>query len=990
MAEVDQLVIELVADTTKFEPAIDQLEKIGQVDAKTADLIRRTNQELIERNKQLNAASQGSNKAVESTKTLAAGFEKAGKAMDNVAKNLIQGTTGNAITQFTQKVKQAFEQTGKVAQVTAKDVRETGLSFEELEKIIRTTFQNNDAIEQTGTRVVSLRTELRNLKQQLASGELSDEDFIKLSTRAAELEDRIGDVNLQIRNMASDSRNLDGTVQSIQGVAGAFQVAEGSAALFGVSLADMQEVQLRLVALLNISNGLQQIQNLLQKESAAVTLVTNAQLKIKNALTVVENGLTSSSVVVRKLATAAQWALNAAMTANPAGILVAAIAALAGVLLLFARNTETATEAQIRLNNAQLDNLKTLQELQKSFDDVSGTRARVLEGEIALMKARGDGAVEIAKKEKELADEQLARALAAKELFSDEVQGIGNLNDEYQKLLAKLDQLKKATDTDFFGNVKPADNAEEIEALESTIALVKERIAVETELRDRVIKARQDQANAQLNIQKAEEERIKKLQEEQEKAIEAERALRLSNLKEKEAIIKQELIEVEKGTEEEIRLKQSLIQVEAQIGLLSLEGQKNIEQQRLLIIAEANEKAKQLRKDAELETLKELFEEQKKFGSTDENNIQARLALVEEGSRQELALQNDLAEARADAAKLDAQQAFMFSEQKLADQEFYYSEIARIDAETYQQKEQNREAYEKRLEELDKERLAREKQMQDILVDYAFQALQKVQDNEYQKKFQAIQDDLNARLDSIEKEKNAELKNKNLTASQIEKIDEKYRKKEAEAKLASWEAQQQALESQAIMNAALAVINVLATTPYPASLGFAAGIAALAAIEVSNIQKEEPPKFKDGVEFVQGKGTKYSDSIYARLSVGERVVDADTNLAFSPALSAIHHGKVSPEFANAVLGGDGLTELFTGMKMPRMDRELVNTSNQLAAGGTTIDYDKMATKLADALFEDIDDLTDAVRSSSHSNDNILARIHGSLSGITTRINLRRS
>jgi hypothetical protein len=47
--------------------------------------------------------------------------------------------------------------------------------------------------------------------------------------------------------------------------------------------------------------------------------------------------------------------------------------------------------------------------------------------------------------------------------------------------------------------------------------------------------------------------------------------------------------------------------------------------------------------------------------------------------------------------------------------------------------------------------------------------------------------------------------------------------------------------------------------------------------QVNNIRKQKG--FRNGTEFVEGPGSSTSDSISARLSVGERVVDAQTNQA---------------------------------------------------------------------------------------------------------------
>jgi hypothetical protein len=55
----EQVVIEFAADTTKLQPAVDLLEKFGQIDKQTADQFRKDTKEFIARNEALKAAGKG-------------------------------------------------------------------------------------------------------------------------------------------------------------------------------------------------------------------------------------------------------------------------------------------------------------------------------------------------------------------------------------------------------------------------------------------------------------------------------------------------------------------------------------------------------------------------------------------------------------------------------------------------------------------------------------------------------------------------------------------------------------------------------------------------------------------------------------------------------------------------------------------------------------------------------------------------------------------
>ena len=87
-------------------------------------------------------------------------------------------------------------------------------------------------------------------------------------------------------------------------------------------------------------------------------------------------------------------------------------------------------------------------------------------------------------------------------------------------------------------------------------------------------------------------------------------------------------------------------------------------------------------------------------------------------------------------------------------------------------------------------------------------------------------------------------------------------------------------QSSSLATAAAALIKEGAFKGIVGIAFAAAGIASLFALfkrfkaETSNI---DVPQFKDGTEYVEGEGTHKSDSVFARLSKGERVVPWEQN-----------------------------------------------------------------------------------------------------------------
>lgn len=108
------------------------------------------------------------------------------------------------------------------------------------------------------------------LKVQALGPEFQDMSN-KIIQAAGKIKDKVADAGAQITYFASDTRRIDAVISGAQGVAGAFGIAEGAAALFGSKNEDLQKALVKVQGAIAIMNGLQAVQNVLQQESAAVT-----------------------------------------------------------------------------------------------------------------------------------------------------------------------------------------------------------------------------------------------------------------------------------------------------------------------------------------------------------------------------------------------------------------------------------------------------------------------------------------------------------------------------------------------------------------------------------------------------------------------------------------------------------------------------------------------------------------------------------------------
>lgn len=187
----------------------------------------------------------------------------------------------------------------------------------------------------------------------------------------------------------------------------------------------------------------------------------------------------------------------------------------------------------------------------------------------------------------------------------------------------------------------------------------------------------------------------------------------------------------------------------------------------------------------------------------------------------------------------------------------------------------------------------------------------------------------NAEIRKLQQQSRFELDNNNLTAAQKLAIQKKYQKEEAALKLQQWKAEQKSKETQAVINTALAVVNALATAPWPVDIAMAAAAAATGAAQIAVIAGQKPPQFAKGTptgaagtpagfKLVGEKGPEF---IYT--PGGERVIDA-------------------PDTA-ALLNKWGIPSYST--PMPSADTETVKHT---ATGSTrqVIDEDSLAKKIA--------------------------------------------
>lgn len=193
------------------------------------------------------------------------------------------------------------------------------------------------------------------MSKEMQQSDIGQQLAAQLNTakqQTAEMYDFMGDFRAEISNMASDTKSLDQMVGVFQGVNAVVQVGAGLMTQFGVAEDQVNKVQQTMLSLLNIANGLQTIQNLLQEQSVLTLMKKEVATKINNVRQALSTSLTRKD-------TAAQTAWNVTKAVGKAllgdftGLLLVGAAAYTTYALCADNSTEAVKEGTDALEKAK-------------------------------------------------------------------------------------------------------------------------------------------------------------------------------------------------------------------------------------------------------------------------------------------------------------------------------------------------------------------------------------------------------------------------------------------------------------------------------------------------------------------------------------------------------------------------------------------------------------------------------------------------------------
>lgn len=227
--------------------------------------------------------------------------------------------------------------------------------------------QGKDANADFATSIKKVKDDLPNLKKELnaarkeaqgltlAYSKLSDaekasgfgkalaREMEEAKRKAAELVDMTGDLQTELKNMASDTALWDATKEGIGIAKDAMTGLIATTAQLAGKEKELQPLIAKIAQVQSLANTAIGIGNALQKQSAIMLGIRKVQEAALAKAITLETSAT-------KGATVAQKAFNMVAKANPYVLLATAILALGGALVAFTLKANSATDSTTKLN----------------------------------------------------------------------------------------------------------------------------------------------------------------------------------------------------------------------------------------------------------------------------------------------------------------------------------------------------------------------------------------------------------------------------------------------------------------------------------------------------------------------------------------------------------------------------------------------------------------------------------------------------------------
>jgi hypothetical protein len=781
-------------------------------------------------------------------------------------------------------------------------------------------------LNQVDESVKSLKTQLKEAQANVAA--LSEkfgatsQQAIEAAKSAASLKDKIGDAK-SLTDAFNPDAKFKSLMGSLTGVAGGFSAVTGAMGILGGKSKDVEQAIAKVNQAMALASGVQALGESIDsfKQLGAVI---------------------RSTTIFQRVATAAQWLWNAAMSANPIGAVVVAITALITAGYLLVKMFQSSNQTLEVSKEATEKNTKAVEEQTKKLEESRKKKEELQDYELRLMKAQGKSSEAIAKRAIVIAKENEAEAWKNYHLKRNTLEMYKNTIATHESAQAELDRKI---------------------ALEGFFSVQREQFETEKRYNEVRLKVAKENLNAAIldnnaAVKVVEEARAKTLKTEQDfNVLQAQTktdANKAAVDKEKEQNNKLE--EQRKAKREKIKQEQEKNKQDDAQFIKGL----NAEAENLA--ADTEEKKEEIRHLADLKRIKQIKDtsERAKALKVEEKNHETRLTEAREKD-QEAAYQNEVKlQNEKDAGfEEDLQKQLAHYKALLAIQQKYGKNTVETTIQIDKTKEDiNKKEYEKQLESLElqdvgyeddlKKRQAHDEKVLELQKKYGVDTV------EIDKK---IKEDKKAILQA-ELEMRRLVADKTIeVAGQAGKFLQDIAGKSKAVAIGGVIVEKAASIAGIISSTAQANAQFLANPASAATLGAAAispialnnisagisiaSIIAQSAKSISEINgakssdavgggsEPAPSKFATG-GMVTGMGTSTSDSIMARLSNGESVINAKSTAMFGNLLSNINQAgggvafgnqnNANPIFKTYVVASEMTSQIEANLKLKQIAR----------------------------------------------------------------------
>ena len=360
---------------------------------------------------------------------------------------------GDALTDYFRKVKEG----GGTLMHLDEGVMEAVQAMGEMGTMAKNAKGGLRELTQATTDMTIAYRSLTDEEKKSPLGQAMAQSIQQLTDRAGMMRDAMDDVNLSIKNVASDTATFNQIAGAANVATSGFQVLQGATKALGIEMGDNVEIIAKLQAAMAVTNGLTQIQAALQKESAFMQGVNAAKTAIATAAQ-------QAYAVATGEATAAQVALNAAMAINPYTWVVVAVGAAITEVYLFIEAINKTIDAGEDLGKAITNSMisplyaylvacNDVEAKEKRWQDSLSDTKRIVD-ELAQsfnilrdsMKLSGASDSELYDAEYESLRkkrDELRKQLGNKDLPHDEWQKISDQIKEVNKAMGELNQKRK-------------------------------------------------------------------------------------------------------------------------------------------------------------------------------------------------------------------------------------------------------------------------------------------------------------------------------------------------------------------------------------------------------------------------------------------------------------------------------------------------------------------------------------------------------------------